>query len=184
RRRRRRTAGSLSGAAAALGILGAGVLYGSRTAAASDPSGYVSQSALWARGTLKIDQQFASSLPWPEAWHSLTPLGYRIAPDGAMVPTYAPGVPLLMALGRQFGACGPYLVGPICGALLVLFTFQLGRPIFGTAAATIAAMLVACSPVVVFMSLVPMADGPAAAFWVGALAVAVGGSAPRALVAG
>ena len=179
-----RKVGGLSAAAAALGLIAAGILYGSRTAAASDPSGYVSQSALWARGTLKIDQQFASSLPWPEASHSLTPLGYRIAPDGAMVPTYAPGVPLLMALGRQFGACGPYLVGPICGALLVLFTFQLGRPIFGTAAATIAAMLVACSPVVVFMSLVPMADVPAAAFWVGALAVAVGGSGPRAFAAG
>ena len=179
-----RTVGALVAAAAALGILTAGVLYGSRTAAASDPSGYVSQSALWARGSLKIDQQFASSLPWPEASQSLTPLGYRIAPDGAMVPTYPPGVPLLMALGRLLGACGPYLVGPVCGALLVLFTFQLGRPIFGTAAATIAAILVACSPVVVFMSLVPMADVPAAAFWIGALAVAVGGSAPRALVAG
>jgi hypothetical protein len=184
RRRLLRTLGALSAAAAALGILGAGVLYGSRTAAASDPSGYVSQSALWARGRLKIDQQFASTLPWPEASESLTPLGYRIAPDGAMVPTYPPGVPLLMALGRLLGACGPYLVGPISGALLVLFTFQLGRPIFGTATATVAAILVACSPVVLFMSLLPMADVPAATFWVGALAVAVGGSGPRALGAG
>jgi hypothetical protein len=179
-----RNAGRLSAAAAALGLVVAGVLCGSRTAAASDPSGYVSQSALWAQGHLRIDQQFASTLPWPHPSQSLTPLGYRIASDGAMVPTYAPGVPLLMALGRQVGACGPYLVGPICGALLVLFTFQLGRPIFGTAAATIAAILVACSPVVVFMSLVPMADVPAATFWVGALAVAVRGSAPRALAAG
>jgi Dolichyl-phosphate-mannose-protein mannosyltransferase len=184
RHARLRTLAVLSAAVAALGILAAGVLYGSRTAAASDPSGYVSQSALWVQRNLKIDQQFASTLPWPEASQSLTPLGYRIASDGAMVPTYAPGVPLLMAVGRLFGACGPYLVGPICGALLVLFTFQLGRPIFGTASATIAAILVACSPVVVFMSLVPMADVPAATFWVGALAVAVGGSAPRALLAG
>jgi hypothetical protein len=59
-----------------------------------------------------------------------------------------------------------------------------GRPVFGTAAATIAAILVACSPVVVFMSLVPMADVPAATFWVGALAVAIGGSGPRAFAAG
>jgi Dolichyl-phosphate-mannose-protein mannosyltransferase len=179
-----RKAGPLLAAAAALGLVAAGVLCGSRTAAASDPSGYVSQSALWARGHLEIDQRFASTLPWPNASQSLTPLGYRIAADGAMVPTYAPGVPLLMALGRQIGACGPYLVGPISGALLVLFTFQLGRRVFGTAAATIAAILVACSPVVVFMSLVPMADVPAATFWVGALAVAVGGSAPRVFAAG
>jgi len=179
-----RKAGLLLAAAAALGLVAAGILYGSRTAAASDPSGYVSQSALWARGPLTVDQRFASTLPWPKASQSLTPLGYRVAADGAMVPTYAPGVPLLMALGRQVGACGPYLVGPICGALLVLFTFQLGRPVFGAAAATIAAILVACSPVVVFMSLVPMADVPAATFWVGALAIAVGGSAPRAFAAG
>jgi hypothetical protein len=179
-----RKAGLLLAAAAALGLVAAGILYGSRTAAASDPSGYVSQSALWARGPLKVDQRFASTLPWPKASQSLTPLGYRVAADGAMVPTYAPGVPLLMALGRQVGACGPYLVGPVCGALLVLFTFQLGRPVFGAAAATIAAILVACSPVVVFMSLVPMADVPAATFWVGALAIAVGGSAPRAFAAG
>ena len=179
-----RRLGLLSAAVAALGLMTAAIVYGSRTAAASDASGYVSQSALWARGHLKIDQQFASTLPWPQASESLTPLGYRISPDGAMVPTYAPGVPLLMALGRLFGACGPYLVGPICGALLVFFTFQLGRSIFGTAPSIIAAILVACSPVVVFMSLVPMADVPAATFWVGALAVAVGGSAPRALVAG
>jgi hypothetical protein len=179
-----RKAGLLLAAAAALGLVAAGILYGSRTAAASDPSGYVSQSALWARGPLTVDQRFASTLPWPKASQSLTPLGYRVAADGAMVPTYAPGVPLLMALGRQVGACGPYLVGPVCGALLVLFTFQLGRPVFGAAAATIAAILVACSPVVVFMSLVPMADVPAATFWVGALAIAVGGSAPRAFAAG
>lgn len=179
-----RKAGLLLAAAAALGLVAAGIFYGSRTAAASDPSGYVSQSALWARGPLRVDQRFASTLPWPNASQSLTPLGYRVAADGAMVPTYAPGVPLLMALGRQVGACGPYLVGPICGALLVLFTFQLGRPVFGAAAATIAAILVACSPVVVFMSLVPMADVPAATFWVGALAIAVGGSAPRAFAAG
>ena len=179
-----RKAGLLLAAAAALGLVAAGILYGSRTAAASDPSGYVSQSALWARGPLTVDQRFASTLPWPKASQSLTPLGYRVAADDAMVPTYAPGVPLLMALGRQVGACGPYLVGPVCGALLVLFTFQLGRPVFGAAAATIAAILVACSPVVVFMSLVPMADVPAATFWVGALAIAVGGSAPRAFAAG
>ena len=168
----------------AAGVVAAGVKYGSRTAAASDPSGYVSQSALWASGSLKIDQTFAKGLPWPEASQTLTPLGYRINVSGEMVPTYAPGVPLLMALGRLVSDCGPYLVGPICGALLVLFTFQLGRPIFGTGAAAAAAALAACSPVVIFMTLVPMADVPAAACWVGALAVARGGSRARVILAG
>jgi hypothetical protein len=171
-------------AAASMGIVGVGIVFGSRTAAASDSSGYVSQSALWAERDLKIDQQFAAALPWPNAPDSLTPLGYRTGAGGAMVPTYAPGVPLLMAAGRSIGACGPYLVGPICGALMVIFTFCLGRPIFGTAAAVAAATLVACSPVVLFMSLIPMADVPAGAFWVGALSLAIGGSTPRTLAAG
>src|SRR5262245_58741321 len=60
RQRLLRTLGVVLAAIAALGLLGAGILYGSRTAAASDPSGYVSQSALWVRGNLKIDQQFAA----------------------------------------------------------------------------------------------------------------------------
>ena len=137
-----------------------GILCGSRAAAASDPFGYVSQSALWARGTMRIDYSFAAHLPWPEASQTLAPLGYKVAPDSVMVPTYAPGVPLLMALARIASACGPFVVGPICGAALVLLTFYLGRNVFGTAAAAAAAILVACSPVVLFMSLMPMADIP------------------------
>ncbi len=179
-----RTLAGLATLAVAGGFVVGGVLYGSRTAAASDQSGYVSQSALWAWGTLKIDVGFAAALPWPDAPQTLAPLGYRIGPDGAMVPTYAPGAPMLMALARKIASCGPYLVGPISGALLVLFTFQLGRPIFGASTAAVAALLVACSPVVVFMALLPMADVPAAAFWVGALAVAVGGSSARTFGAG
>ena len=179
-----RRMGLIATLAAAGGLLGAGVLYGSRTAAASDASGYVSQSALWASRALKIDSGFAAVLPWPNGPQTLTPLGYRIGAGGAMVPTYPSGVPILMALARKIDACGPYVVGPICGALLVLFTFQLGRPIFGTAPAAVAAALVACSPVVVFMSLLPMADVPAATFWVGALSVAVGGTTARTVGAG
>src|SRR5688500_16241069 len=68
--------------AAAGGVVVNGVLSGSRTAAASDQSGYVSQAALWASGTLKIDVGFASALPWPDAPQTLTPLGYRIGTGG------------------------------------------------------------------------------------------------------
>jgi hypothetical protein len=163
-------------------VLAAGVRYGSRAAAASDASGYASQSALWVQGTLKIAQSFTASLPWPEAKHSFTPLGYRAGAGDAMVPTYAPGVPLLMAAARLVSSCGPYLVGPLCCALFVLFTFHLGRQVFGTATGVVASALVACSPVVLFMSFMPMADLPAAACWTGALALAVSGT-PRASLA-
>jgi hypothetical protein len=66
----------------------------------------------------------------------------------------------------------------------VLFTFQLGRPLIGAGPALVAAALVACSPVVVFMAMLPMADVPAATFWIGALAVAIGGSPARTIAAG
>ena len=61
---------------------------------------------------------------------------------------------------------------PVSAAMLVFFTFQLGRRLFDTGTALAGAALVACSPVMLFMSLTPMADLPAAAFWIGALAMA------------
>ena len=179
-----RTLAVLATFAVAGGFVVAGVLYGSRTAAASDQSGYVSQSALWARGTLKIDVGLrrGAAVARREADPDAARLPHRRR--GAMVPTYAPGVPMLMALARTIASCGPYLVG----------TDQRGaaRPVHVSARASDLrgvhgrgrGALVACSPVVVFMSLLPMADVPAAAFWVGALAVAVGGSSARTVGAG
>ena len=161
-----------------------GLLYGVRAAAAADPSGYVSQSGLWVHGTLRIDQRYADALPWPEAKHTLPPLGYRVGVGDAMVPTYAPGLPLLMAAGRLISSCGPFLVAPLCGALLVIFTFVLGRPLFGAAVSLAAAALVACSPAVVYLSLMPMADVPAAAFWSGSLAMGLRRTRGGALLSG
>jgi hypothetical protein len=69
----------------------------------------------------------------------------------------------------------------LCGAALVVSTFHLGKRLFGTGTALAASALVACSPVVVFESLVVMADVPAAAMWMSALAVASG--TPRATLA-
>jgi hypothetical protein len=168
--------------AMAIAVLAIGVRYGSHAVAASDQSGYVSEGALWARGTPRIDVDYASALPWPNAKDTLMPLGYRIGAGGAMVPTYAPGLPLLMALARVAGVCGPFLVMPVCAAMLVFFTFQLGRRLFDTGTALAGAALVACCPVMLFMSLTPMADLPAAAFWVAALALAIRGT-PTATVA-
>jgi hypothetical protein len=168
----------------AAGVLIVGVLYGVRAAAASDPSGYVSQSALWLRGALRIDQSYADQFQWPNAKQTFAPLGYRIGAGEAMVPTYAPGLPLLMAAARLISSCGPYLVGPICGALLVIFTFLLGRRLFGTPQGAVAAALVACSPLVLFMALTPMADVPSAAFWTGALAMAAPATPRSALASG
>src|SRR4029450_4630764 len=104
--------------------------------------------------------------------------------NGGVGATVARGLPLLMALAGLFSACGPYLVVPVCGAVLVAATFDLGRRIFSTPTALAAAALVACSPVVVFESLVVMADVPAGAMWIGALAAAARATPRSALAAG
>jgi hypothetical protein len=170
-------------AAMAIFVLALGVRYGSHAVAASDQSGYVSEGALWARGTPRIDVGFASSLPWPDAKDTLVPLGYRIGAGGTMVPTYAPGLPLLMAVARVAGVCAPFLVMPVSAAMLVFCTFLLGRRLFDTGTALAGAALVACSPVMVFMSLTPMADLPSAAFWIAALAFAIRGTATATIFA-
>ncbi len=67
--------------------------------------------------------------------------------------------------------------------MLVFFTFQLGRRLFDTGTALAGAALVACCPVMLFMSLTPMADLPSAAFWIAALAMATRGTATATVVA-
>src|SRR5688572_5607839 len=177
-----RLAPALAGALAIV-VLALGIRHGSHAVAASDQSGYVSEGALWARGTPRIDVGFSSHLPWPDAKDTLMPLGYRIGAGGAMVPTYAAGLPLLMALARVAGVCGPFLVMPVSAAMLVFFTFMLGRRLFDTGTALAGAALVACSPVMLFMSLTPMSDLPSAAFWIAALAMATRGTPASVVVA-
>jgi hypothetical protein len=167
-----RVAVGLSGLTA-FALLALGMTYGSRVAGGADAFGYVSEAALLAHRQLGIDQSYADSLPWPGAVGSFVPLAYHLGANHVMGPTVAPGLPLLMMFARAFSACGPYLIVPLCGAALVLATFSLGRRVFGAGPALVAAALVACSPTVVFESLVVMADVPAAAFWMSALAVAL-----------
>jgi 4-amino-4-deoxy-L-arabinose transferase-like glycosyltransferase len=54
---------------------------------------------------------------------------------------------------------------PFCGALLVLATYGLARRLITPGAALAAAWLVATSPAILFMLMVPMSDVPAAAAW-------------------
>src|SRR4030095_6489912 len=76
-----------------------GLRYGSFTAAGSDSYGYVSQASLWVKGNLGIPQPFVQQFSWPEREWTFAPLGYRpLSADGAIVPTYPPGLPMLMAV--------------------------------------------------------------------------------------
>jgi len=148
---------------------------GAFVAGGADAFGYVSQAYGWAHGTLPRPEPLPVSMPWPSGDASLAPLGYRAGPEPrTIVPTYAPGLPLIMAAATFIaGACGPFLVVPLCAALVVWLTFRLGRLAGGVSTGLLAAILVTISPIVVFQTLWPMSDIPAAAFWTGATLAAL-----------
>jgi len=73
--------------------------YGPRAVGGADEYGYASQAELWLEGRLTIDQSFVRQVPWPYAERSFAPLGYHPHPRdrGTLVPTYSPGLPMLLA---------------------------------------------------------------------------------------
>lgn len=154
----------------ALATLAAGVAWSTTAAAGADAHGYVSQADRWLAGRLSIDQSWASDAPWPMARWTLTPLGYRpsnvAGSEWVVVPTYAPGLPLLMALAKTIGGQELlFWVVPLSGAILVLATFGITQGLVSPGAGLIAAWLTATSPTVIFMLMLPMSDLPAAAAW-------------------
>ncbi|HEY2905236.1 MAG TPA: hypothetical protein VGJ29_04995, partial [Vicinamibacterales bacterium] len=98
----RRFHGAWFAFALAVVVAALGVWKGSFVAGASDAFGYVSEADLIAHGSLRVEQQFVRTLPWPFADWSFAPAGYRPAADrGVIVPTYPVGVPLLMAVFQR-----------------------------------------------------------------------------------
>jgi hypothetical protein len=171
---------------ASLVVAVAGLRWGTFAASGVDAYGYVSQAALWTRGELRVEQPFVSKVSWPAADWAFAPMGYRPAVDGhAIVPSYAPGLPLLMALAERVAAdCGPYYVVPVLGGLCVWCCFVLGRRVRSAAVGACAAILLACSPAFLFHLVVPMSDVPAAALWSAALCFALRSGAGAAASAG
>src|SRR5439155_12318257 len=98
-------------------------------AGGSDSYGYVSQIDLWLQGHPFVDQPWAAQVPWPDGPGTFTPLGYSLLPSGTtIVPTYTPGLPLLMALIKVVaGYRAMFAVEPLSAAILVLATYGLGR---------------------------------------------------------
>lgn len=161
------------------------VWFGPRVAGASDPYGYVSQAYGWLRGDLPRPIELLT-LPFPSSDWLQIPLGYRPGPlPHTMVPTYAPGLPLLMAAAAlPFGRFGVFLVVPASAALLVWAVGRWARAANGSIAGALAALIVATSPIVLFQAILPMSDVPAAAFWTSAGALALQESIATALLAG
>lgn len=160
-------------------------LLGTRALGGADSYGYISQADLWLQGDLKIAQTFATRAPWPDADRAFAPLGYEPSrvDNRVIVPTYAPGLPLLFALAKGIGGqTAMYLVVPLSAAVLVFATFVLGRRLGSDAAGLIGACLVATSPIVLSFALQAMTDVPVAAAWTAAFCAALGPRRVRSAV--
>jgi hypothetical protein len=174
-------------AAIAAGVAAVGILVGTGTAGAADSYGYVSQARLWANGELRVEQPLLRNLPDGIAPETLVPLGYRLSTDRqALVPVYAAGYPMVMALFERIG--GPdavYLVMPLLAGVAVWCTYLLGASLVSPVAGLIAAALLATSPSVLFiLTHSPMSDIPAMAWWMLALVAGIGSSARSSLLSG
>jgi hypothetical protein len=80
---------------------------------------------------------------------------------------------LLAAALKAGGGRALFAVTPIAGALLVWFAFVAARALAGPLAGMMAALLVACSPIVLFQVVQPMNDVTTAMLWTAAFAALV-----------
>ncbi len=171
--------------AAAILVFGAGTRFGTRAAGGADTYGYVSQVELWRKGDLHVRQDFARSFPWPNAAWTFCPLGYRPADDDTIVPTYPPGLPLLMLpFSIVFGKGGVYYVPWLAGAALVLLTYALGTRIAGRAVGATAAVTIASNPTVLMLTFSAMSDVPVATLWTASLLAGWRGTLAAAALSG
>jgi hypothetical protein len=153
----------------------------------ADSYGYVSEAHRWAEGRLRVEEPMIATLRDLAPLDASMPLGYRPAPDGtSSVPTYSPGLPMLMAVFQWVGGRNAvFAVVPATAGLLVWATFLLGRRVAEPAVGAAAAVLIATSPTVLLHIVSPpMSDVPTAAWWTLSLALMATGSAAGAAGAG
>jgi hypothetical protein len=177
RRIHTRTMFTLAATVVAIATLYAGVQWGAMVAGGADSYGYISQAGYWQRGGVVVQEDVIRPSPWPSAPLTWSPLGYRPSPrrPDAIVPLYAPGLPLLMALFQIVaGYCGAFLVVPLSGALTIWLTYRLGLRLFAAPGIALwGAALVATSPVFLYQLMNAMSDVPVTAAWTLALLLTI-----------
>ena len=163
-----------------------GLRFGTFVASGSDSYGYVSQADLWLHRTLIIDEPLSAEAPWRYANFTLTPLGYHPGDRrGTMVPTYSPGLPIVMAGFKAIGGeTAVYWVVPLIGALAVWLTYVLGAKLAGGEAGVLAALALLVSPAFLFQLMWPMSDVPVMAWWLASIVLALGRTRYHAFGAG
>lgn len=127
----------------------------------------------FASGALQPTSDLVARVPWPDAPKTFTPGGFvtsEIDPS-ASAPVCAPGFSVLLApLIRVGGQDAIFLLTPIAGALLVWAIFLAGVSIGGPLAGSMAAVLIAASPAMLYQVVQPMNDVTTTALWMGTFA--------------
>lgn len=122
---------------------------------------------------LQPTSDLVARVPWPDAPKTFTPGGFVTSETdpSASAPVCAPGFSVLLApLIRVGGQDAIFLLTPIAGALLVWATFLAGVSIGGPLAGSMAAVLIAASPAMLYQVVQPMNDVTTTALWMAAFA--------------
>ena len=143
------------------------LVFNTFAATGSDASGYLSYTELLLQGQFMHPEPLAAIAKWTDGPTTLAPLGWRAALEaGFQVPTYAIGLPLLMAPWHALaGASGGSLVVPVALGVAVFITAALAHRVAGPTAALIASVWLATSPVALIESMQIMSDVPVTAAW-------------------
>jgi hypothetical protein len=132
----------------------------------SDSSGYFNEAKLFAGGSVRTPARSVAGLPPGAAPHLYVPLGFRSVEGDPVdiVPTYPPGLPLLLAAAAAVtgwdNAGAAVLVAHSLAGLLLLYALgrRCGLPGYWSAGGV---LLVAASPLYLFISAQALSDVPA-----------------------
>jgi hypothetical protein len=145
-----------------------GARYHTFSATGADASGYLSYAQ--ALVALQLDRQepLAAIATWRDGPTTIAPLGWRPAGDAPdrQVPTYAIGLPLLLAPFLAAGGdTAASLLMPMTFGFTVLVIGAIAYRVKGGLTAVVAAVWLATSPVALIQSMQIMSDGPVTAAW-------------------
>ena len=140
--------------------------FGTFSASGADASGYFSLAEMLSQRKLTTREPLSVIANWHDGAATLAPLGWRARDDGEQVPTYAVGMPLMMALPhRAGGAIAASLIVPITFVIAIGVTGMIAIRLAGGGAGLIAATALATTPVALFEAVQPMSDVPVTAAW-------------------
>jgi hypothetical protein len=182
-----RWSGPFLAAAISVSVVLVGLVQGAQVVGGSDAYGYVSQAEWWASGTFRFDEPLVREFAGRISRDALVPLAYLpIGSDGAIVPMYAPGLPLTMAVAQRIGGRDAvFYVVPLLGGVAIWATYLMGARLAGMAVGLSAAALLATSPSFLFqLTAAPMSDVPVTAWWALALALVLFASHRAAFASG